>query len=680
VKGKVHQQVGLTPAEQQLFFAGELLSDNSKSLLDYKIPNRSTLYIDENDNKAGSENEMKSRLLLDTGIRTLVLDTLDLSSSSSGGSTVADLKMQVQEHEGRPCGEQRLVFRSALLANDSRTLASYDVRSDSIVKLEEQEDTFRIEARIGALATRQDPLRNAIKRIGKEFRNIQGSMEGQPEASAGVDRIFHETNHLLRETEEVNIRSLETKCNDLHDAGRDIDRALEQTQKTLPDLPRAVANTQLCALEVKFQEYVGDIEQVAAGLEKIRHATVRLAMEATNSSLAVEIDRLRELERVIENRRSSVADKIPVEPSDAAKAELDRMATENDRLMVELERVTSQASLRSNDVAAGTDSKELELEVENLKEEIEALHAEIERLQQLLRSQNEETQILEDALNIASGSASSVATPRKGTPEETQVQLSPRAPGKRGFMVDWERNNGMDPLVRLREARLSVQNLEPADLQKPKGAALLYLEAALKRAAILTTSPGEDAQSTPDPWSCPLHDAISAVEPKEAINIASESIALAKKVDIVKDDATMSSEYSNIAETIENWNQALMNEAELAKVVEEINQSRREVLEIRRGNIDEIRSNNHPTPMVEDILLAVMTTMNDASRKGGWKSIKKRMAKGLFSSSQSLNATSLLSFVITFGKTLIFSCHHSCTWARSQKMCMCVCACVTCID
>ena len=142
----------------------------------------------------------------------------------------------------------------------------------------------------------------------------------------------------------------------------------------------------------------------------------------------------------------------------------------------------------------------------------------------------------------------------------------------------------------------------------------------------------------------------------------------------------MSSEYSNIAETIENWNQALMNEAELAKVVEEINQSRREVLEIRRGNIDEIRSNNHPTPMVEDILLAVMTTMNDASRKGGWKSIKKRMAKGLFSSSQSLNATSLLSFVITFGKTLIFSCHHSCTWARSQKMCMCVCACVTCID
>jgi len=379
---------------------------------------------------------------------------------------------------------------------------------------------------------------------------------------------------------------------------------------------------------VKFQEYVGDIEQVAAGLEKIRHATVRLAMEATNSSLAVEIDRLRELERVIESRRSSVADNIPVEPSDAAKAELDRMATENDRLMGELERVTSQASLRSNDVAAGTDSKELELEVENLKEEIEALHAEIERLQQLLRSQNEETQILEDALNIASGSASSVATPRKGTPEETQVQLSPRAPGKRGFMVDWERNNGMDPLVRLREARLSVQNLEPADLQKPKGAALLYLEAALKRAAILTTSPGEDAQSTPDPWSCPLHDAISAVEPKEAINIASESIALAKKVDIVKDDATMSSEYSNIAETIENWNQALMNEAELAKVVEEINQSRREVLEIRRGNIDEIRSNNHPTPMVEDILLAVMTTMNDASRKGGWKSIKKRMAKG----------------------------------------------------
>lgn len=95
-----------------------------------------------------------------------------------------------------------------------------------------------------------------------------------------------------------------------------------------------------------------------------------------------------------------------------------------------------------------------------------------------------------------------------------------------------------------------------------------------------------------------------------------------------EDDSTMSSEYSNVAETIENWNQALVNEAELEHIVKEINQSRRAVHEIRRGNIDEIRSNNHPTPMVEDILLAVMTTMNDDARKGGWKAMKKRITKG----------------------------------------------------
>ena len=139
-----------------------------------------------------------------------------------------------------------------------------------------------------------------------------------------------------------------------------------------------------------------------------------------------------------------------------------------------------------------------------------------------------------------------------------------------------------------------IKNLDVKDLQKPEGAPLPYLESAMKRAAVLTSSPADEVA---DVWNFPIKERVAAIEPEEAKGVF-DRVALARDIPVDKDEATMSSEYANVAETIEEFNQALMNESNIAHVVETISESRRAVLEIRRGNIDEIRSLNYPPPMV----------------------------------------------------------------------------------
>jgi len=222
------------------------------------------------------------------------------------------------------------------------------------------------------------------------------------------------------------------------------------------------------------------------------------------------------------------------------------------------------------------------------------------------------------------GEADSAETAKDRVPV---VELPPRAQSAKGFAIDWAAEEKLDPLVRLTKAQLCCQNLELSDLELPREKSLPYLESALKRASLLTGARSRfDSGSLADSRS--LQKAMSGLEPQDASKIEQDVILEAEKVSVAKDDATMSSEFANVADTLENFNQATIAEANLARVVEAINNSRREVLRIKRGNIDELRSMNKPPKMCVDILLAVMSILNDDCRTGGWKMMKKRMTKG----------------------------------------------------
>jgi hypothetical protein len=515
-----------------------------------------------------------------------------------------------------------------MMIDDDRHLASYGVQSDSVVQLEDPEDVHHSEFRTNVLEGHKNGLVIAVEKIQQEIQVIREIIKGSSDSViSGADAILRTMDCALHNVGELGVHALEIKCTGLVEAIDCTNHELQQAKHSF--LPRAVNNVLLGALELKTQGNIAESERILSDLEKVRQAFARAAIESLNRNLAMENDRLRE-NLTLEVELRNITENSPSESGGEAKAALEVMAAENHRLGGEV------------------DNLEVEVAKPQAEEvEVAKLQAEVNRLQQLLvlqeREAAHEKHILENALDLSSRMLpeqeedTSTTSPEIATTFETpmitipeaQVQLSPRAPGKRGFAIDWERNNEMDPYLRLKEAQLAVQNLQSDDMHKPSGASLLYLEAALQRAAILAFPPSTDMSSPAlDRWHHSLQAIMSNMDPKKALQISPEKIATARKIEVSKDDTTMSSEYSNVAETIENWNQALMAEAELSAVVEGINKSRREVLEIRRGNIDEIRSNNNPTPMVHGILLAVMTTMNCDSRKGGWKTMKKRMAKG----------------------------------------------------